>query len=168
MHFDPAQRRGNSAPTPEANIPESVLLRAFRWWLTGTCQNDGSAQERARRELGQLIGTASAQLVLGHFDVMVRAVARHAVRSLHYHPPCCRFATPDELLLLAIVAACQGGEVAAAGALAEVVTNRAGLGATLDAASDLALSLLSAGIILDLGTAGAVSGLAALGAVTLH
>jgi len=169
MRSQPGPAQPETAPAPNLGNVERQLLQAFRWWLTAQRDNDAVAAENARDALGPLVGQAQAQVVLGYYDVLVRTVARHPARTLHYHPPCCPHATPDELLFLSIVAACQGGHLAVAGALVNLIATEGGLGATLDAASDLALAIMSAGVLLDANeSAASIKAVAALGVISLH
>jgi len=160
-------------PSPRSenclSAPERTLLCAFRWWLAGASQRDLAANERARLELAALVGAAPAQIILGHFDVMIRTVARHPARIMRYHPPWCRAPSQDELLLLAMTAACQGGHGVMGRALARLVSSAGGAPMVYGAAEDLAQAILAAGIVLPLtAQTDSARSLSTLGLVTLH
>ncbi len=165
----PVEISSPADPVAKLALPERTLLSAFRWWLTAESERDVAANEQARATLASLVGDAQSQVILGYYDILVRTVARHPARTLRYHPPCCPHATPDEVLLLAIIAACQGGHLAMAGSLVNLIVATEGVGAALDAASDLGLAILSGGVLLELsGRATSMSAIAALGLISLH
>jgi hypothetical protein len=128
--------------------PTQTLVCAFRWWLTAERDRDPSASNRARIELSRLLGAPRACVVLALFDVMVRAVARHAARTIRVHPPWCQATTPDEALLLSLAGACQAGEWRWCKAVVGILTTPEGEESVLAAANDLAQSLLNAGVAL--------------------
>ena len=151
------------------SVAERHLLCAFRWWLAGSAQCDRTANDRARKELETLVGTAQAHLILAHFDIMIRAIARCPRRTLRYHPPWCSAVCRDELLLLALTATHQRGDAIIGAALAEAVSGEGGTAKVCLAADDLAQSVLAAGVVLTLaGAANSAITLGALGLIRLH
>ena len=149
--------------------PAQTLICAFRWWLTGERDRDPTATNRARTELENLVGPTQAEVVLALFDVMIRAVARYPARTIHYHPPWCHAASPDEALLLALTGACQCGEIVWGKTLAGLITTADGEAMVLDAANELAQVLLAAGVAFPLCAPSTANvSLQTLGVVTVH
>jgi len=158
---DAAGAAGAGAPWPtrvqQLGEAERLVLWAFRRWVAGPEQLPMLA-----REFGRQFRRADARPALRALDAALAALSRQARRTIHHHQPCCACLGADEVCILSIVAALQGGAPAAARAMAQWLVRAGGVDAFVAALADLAACLSASGLDLPYRTRQRVARAAAL------
>ncbi len=124
---------------------EAVVLVALRRWIVGSRGQDPRLWSLAWNDLAAALGTEPGRDALTALIAIVRAICCSARRTIEYHQPCCPCVCADEICILALIGACQRGEVQAAEGLAEWLVLRDGMPKLLDGAGRLAAVLTAQG-----------------------
>lgn len=139
-----------AAPAGEARIwptsvqelgeAERLVLWAFRRWVA-----DRGELPMLAREFDRQLRRSEARPALLSFDAAFTALTRHARRTIVHHQPCCPCLGADEVCVIAIVAALQGGAPQAARCMAQWLVRAPGLEAFVAPLDDFAACLTGSG-----------------------
>jgi len=120
---------------------ELLLVEVFRRWLLGAQECRAQHWAMASNDFAHVLGPIDGKAGLASLAVIMRELGEHGRRPIRYHPVCCPCVGADELWLIAIVGACQRGELDHAHRLAEWMVRADGIGGVIGAASRLAGAL---------------------------
>lgn len=121
--------------------PERLVVEAMRWWIAGLRATSAAPWSRAWNDLAVRLGPEDARSAVAAVAGLARALLEHARRPIAPHPPCCARVNADEMRLVSLVAACQGGDGPRARAGAEWLVEPDGVGDLLAAGTRLAAAL---------------------------
>lgn len=139
---------GSDLPWPETvsglGPGETVVLRAFRYWVVGVGDGHPGQLSLAWNELASALGPVRGRRALGALTGLIRELA-HARRRLRHHQPCCSCLTGDEIAILGFVGACRRREWTLARGLAEWLVVADGVAGLLECGARLGGALAEAG-----------------------
>ena len=154
----------STAPPPAANMPAAplsidghaldldgdrdiaFLLRNVRRWLIGLRHSAPDSLDRVWNDFACRFGSDKGKEALAALAGSIKTIQLHARRRLRYHPPCCRYLTPDELGYLHFIAACQAGDKVGSRQRAEWLVTSDGLTTLLESGRRLADLLRDRGV----------------------
>jgi hypothetical protein len=131
--------------------PDSIqsswfLMRSFRLWLTGLRYNAPDCLGEVWNDFASRFGSAAGKEALAALAESIKTIQLQARRRIHFHPPCCRYLSPDEAGYLGLIAACQAEDGSASRQRAEWLVRSAGQEALLAAGHCLARLLRDRGV----------------------
>ena len=108
---------GGPALLAELELPERLMIWAFRCWIAPVSLKGYIVREFARR-----FGTRDSERALQDFARFVEALHGQTQRVLHFHHPCCPCVGRDEMAILALLASAQAADHAGLRAAAFALT----------------------------------------------
>lgn len=99
-------------------------------------------------------GGAGGLVLLTALEDLLHTIVKAPLRRISYHPPCRGMVTPDEMLMLGLVASAQAGDQTTATAIAGRLVCLVAETAVVYAAQEMGGAALAAGIILTPRTKG--------------
>lgn len=108
-------------PTALAELAsgERLIVRAFRHWVVGLEGQAGHHWSLVWNDFARSLGARDGRRALTAWSALVRHLQGAARRTIRYHHPGCPCLGPDEVALVAFLAACQGDDRRLARGLAE-------------------------------------------------
>ena len=144
----PSRRTGWPTAMVELEPAEHLLVWAFRRWVCASRDNTSHHICLVWNELARQLGAADAAVAWAWLQATDRTLREFARRSIHCHQPACPCLGGDEVWLVFLLAACQRGDLARAGRLAQWMVAADGVGDLLEAAGRLARVLRGHSLIL--------------------
>lgn len=139
-------RRPGHGEAGRPPLPEHLVMTGLRCWMAGFETADAACWEIAWNEYARELGGRAAKPVITELACWVRCLRHSACRDLALYPWCCRHATADETLAVALVAGCQHGRLAAARGSAFLLLATNTLDPVVAATCDFAAALDGAGL----------------------
>lgn len=133
--------------TADLSEPERLILAAFRHWLAGLADNNGSALSLAWNDLARALGARRGRAAMSGLIGLVREMG-YLRRPFRHHQACCPCVTGDEMVVLSFVAACQSDDRARARCHAEWLVLPEAVGGLLEHGARLASALGESGLVL--------------------
>jgi len=99
--------RGRAASPGARASAEKLVGLGFRYWLTGFRTGDISCWERAWCAYSNALGASAAKSAVTDLSCWVRAINRHARRTLETAAVDCDGFCRDECLAIEMISACQ-------------------------------------------------------------
>jgi len=127
---------------------ERLLLDVFRRWLMGIREGHGAHWAILWNELNSALGPADAKAGLTEMTGIMRELGENGRRAIRFHPACCPDLGADETWLIALIGACQTGDLKRARLLAEWMVQADGVGDMVGSACSLACVLQAHALML--------------------
>lgn len=96
---------GGPALLSELELPERLMVWAFRCWIAPVSLEGYIVREFARR-----FGSHDSERAVQEFARFVEALHGDAQRVLHFHHPCCPCVGRDEMVILGLLASVQASD----------------------------------------------------------
>ncbi|MGH6883730.1 MAG: hypothetical protein ACREFM_22600, partial [Hypericibacter sp.] len=96
---------GGPALLSELELPERLMVWAFRCWIAPVSLKGYIVREFARR-----FGSQESERALQEFVRFVEALHGQTQRVLHFHHPCCPCVGRDEMVILGLLASAQAAD----------------------------------------------------------
>ncbi len=129
---------GLPTSTMDLDDSERLIVWTLRRWVRGLRQNDGTQWTLVWKEFGRAFNGRDGTIALAGFVRLIDGFQCHARRGMRMHQVCCSCLSADELRLVSLISACQWPEPAAAKARAAWLVHNDGVGALLEAGTQLA------------------------------
>lgn len=136
MRFDPAKR------------PERLVGIGFRCWFAGYQTGDISCWETGWNLFATEFGPACAKAAVTELSCWVRAIHRHARRTIICYPFGCSGFCQDECIAISMVAACQHSACPAMRSCAFALLGSSDIDGVVESTTDFANVLRELGHVL--------------------
>jgi hypothetical protein len=127
---------------------ETLAIWAFRRWVLGLRNRAPDQWETVWRGLQRRCGEAAGREATAALAGMVEELRRNARRTITHHQPCCSSIGDDEAILLALLAACQRGDILLAQTAAQTLSGTIHTDALMAAAMRFAEAFHERGLML--------------------
>ena len=127
---------------------EQLITRCLRRWVVGAVTGDTRHWNLVWNDLASALGPGRGREALSALDKLVRRSCSGDAGKFRCHVPCCPFVGREELVMLALLSACQSGDGVAVRTAAEELVGSDPQGGIIEAAGGLARQIEAAGLIL--------------------